>query len=50
VAERQPTHEVAALLQKSVDAVHLLIMRAKRLMKQCLESKGFGKEVLQLFP
>lgn len=50
VAEKRPTPEVAALLQKSVDAVHLLIMRAKRLMKQCLESKGFGREVLHLFP
>lgn len=49
IAEGEPAQTVADQLQKNVGAIHLLVMRAKRQMKACLEFKGVGKEVLGVF-
>jgi RNA polymerase sigma factor (sigma-70 family) len=40
---------VGGTLQRTVGAVHLLVMRAKRQVKKCLSMKGFEDEVLDLF-
>ncbi|HMN27780.1 MAG TPA: sigma-70 family RNA polymerase sigma factor [Caldilineaceae bacterium] len=40
---------VADALQKTVGAVNLLVLRAKRQVKRCLAGKGFDNEVLGLF-
>jgi RNA polymerase sigma factor (sigma-70 family) len=49
IAEGEAAQTVADALGRSVGAVNLLVLRAKRQMRRCLTAKGYGPEVLALF-
>jgi RNA polymerase sigma factor (sigma-70 family) len=45
----EEAQSVADALNKTTGAIYLLVMRAKRQVRTCLENKGFGPDVLRLF-
>jgi RNA polymerase sigma factor (sigma-70 family) len=49
VINRESAQSMADSLKRTVPAVNLLVLRAKRQMRKCLATKGYGPDVLGFF-
>jgi RNA polymerase sigma-70 factor (ECF subfamily) len=49
IGDGEMAQSVADALNKSPGAIYLIVMRAKRQVRACLEDKGVGPDVLALF-